>query len=59
MYGILCHIAPDHMGRLEPKLVSGTQNKVYIYVDVKTYVRSFKKKLENCNNVHFLEKQNS
>lgn len=55
VYGILCHTDPDHIARLAQKLVYGTLNKVYIHVDAKTDILPFKKKLENFNNIHFIE----
>jgi len=56
-YLILCHIDPQHIARLARKLVCGTENEVFIHVDLKVDIAPFEEALEGVAGIHFLKKR--
>lgn len=54
-YGILCHTDAPHICRLAQKLTEGTENRVFIHVDLKTDIAPYRALMDGLERVTLLE----
>lgn len=56
-YLVLCHTDPVHISRLASKLTIGTNNHVFIHLDLKVDIEIYKAMLLNNPSVHFIDQR--